>query len=235
MPFQFKKFAIEQSENSHKVGTDSMVLGAWCSGKIRRGLDIGTGTGILALMTAQKNPDAFITAIEPNLNSFNEASLNFKNSPYSNRINCVESRLQDFKSENLFDFIICNPPYFIDSTLSKDKSKNNARHTVELSIDDLYFNVSRLMSPAGQFNIVFPSDLLDVHLRSADKMLLYPREIFVLENENKKAIRHIIKYSKEKKQQTKSRMVVKYASGIYSKEYVILTSDFHSKVLPFKD
>ncbi|MFK8044599.1 MAG: tRNA1(Val) (adenine(37)-N6)-methyltransferase [Crocinitomicaceae bacterium] len=234
MAFQFKQFAIKQTENQHKVGTDSMVLGAWVSKKFEKGLDIGTGTGILALMIAQENLGAKITAIEPNEDSCNEAKLNFKNSPFSDRIVCIHSRLQDFESANLFDFIICNPPYFVGSTLSRTNTKNKARHTIDLTIDDLYFHVSRLLTTDGNCNVIFPADLLSTHLLASKNNDLFPTEILIIENENKKAIRHLIKFSKKILPSKKSSMIVKYGSGVYSKQYVNLTKNFHSKTLHFK-
>jgi len=105
MTFNFKQFEIEQKVNAHKIGTDSMVLGAWIKGNFSKILDIGTGTGILALMQAQKFNKANIIGIEPNVKSCQEAEANFKNSVFANRLTAINSSLQDFRTNQFFDLI----------------------------------------------------------------------------------------------------------------------------------
>ncbi|MFK8038118.1 MAG: tRNA1(Val) (adenine(37)-N6)-methyltransferase [Crocinitomicaceae bacterium] len=234
MSFKFKQFEVEQKVNAHKVGTDSMILGAWVNSNFMNALDIGTGTGILALMLAQKNPQAIITGIEPNPESCIEAALNFKNSSFSNRLSAINSSLQDFNSNQLFDCIICNPPYFVDSTLSDDSTKNSARHTIDLGVKDLYKNVANQLSDSGQFSIVFPSNLLESHLQSASDNGLFPYQILIIENDQKEAIRHLVSFKKEITSILEERMIVKYSNGLYSKSYVELTKDFHNRALPFQ-
>ena len=137
-PFRFKQFTIRQNVNPQKVGTDSMLLGAWSKGNFNHILDIGTGTGILALMMAQQNPDARIVALEPDPASLAEAIENFNDSVFKHRITGVESSLQQFESAEKFDLIISNPPYFENSTLSANEHKNRARHTDQLPLTDLF-------------------------------------------------------------------------------------------------
>ncbi len=234
MIFKFRQFDIEQKINTHKVGTDSMILGAWTSGIYHHILDIGTGTGVLALMQAQKFESAQIIGIEPNVESYQEAKSNFENSRFNNRLNAFNAKLQDFKNEQLFDLIIANPPYFDNDTLSDDSSKNNVRHTVDLNITDLYHHVNRLLDQNGHFCVIFPSHLLDKHLTMARKNNLFSQKVLILETELKQPFRHLVHFSRKVVgQTTKNRMIVKYSSGLYSKAYVELTKDFHNKALPY--
>lgn len=234
MSFQFKQFSIDQTVNAHKVGTDSMVLGAWIKGDFKHILDIGTGTGILALMQAQNHPDANIIGIEPNEKSCQEAESNFKNSPFNNRLNTENSSLQKFNSDSLFDLIICNPPYFVDSSLSDDQSKNSARHTIDLSILELYKYAYSLLADKGQLSLVIPTDISETHVSFAKANKLFPSDILIIENEDGKAIRHVITFKKQEGILIEQSMIVKYASGLYSKAYVELTSEFHNRMLPFQ-
>lgn len=235
MPFAFKQFNIEQSVNAHKVGTDSMVLGAWVRGKFNSILDIGTGTGILALMQAQLHPKATVIGIEPNSDSCSEAKFNFQNSPFNTRLTAESSKIQDYQPNQSFDLIISNPPYFVNSSLSEKKDKNSARHTVNLSIPELYKHVERLLDTNGQFSTIFPSNLLAQHIASAKDNQLFPHSICIIETEDQLPIRHLITFKKNSVIPIEKTMIVKYASGLYSKAYVDLTIDFHNKNLPFKD
>lgn len=233
MSFQFKQFSITQIANAHKVGTDSMVLGAWVKNDFKTILDIGTGTGILALMQAQNHPHATVVGIEPRLESYTEAKENFINSPFSDRLSAIHSRLQEYEPKTTFDLIICNPPYFIDATLGTGHAQNIARHAIDLSIHELYNNAARLLAPQGQLSLVFPADLVEQHIRAASSVGLHPKNILVIETEEGKAIRQIISYAFTKTVITKRQIIVKYSSGMYSKAYVELTANFHNRNLPY--
>ena len=176
-PFKFRQFTIIQSVNPHKVGTDSMLLGAWTKTNALRILDIGTGTGILALMMAQNHPSANITAIEPQTDAFDEAVLNFQNSPFRDRILPINTSLQNFSSLEKFDLIICNPPYFENNYLSDNHARNLARHTHDLPVYELYEHVSNLLTDHGKFNLIIPSDNEYQHLRRAHLEKLFPQKI----------------------------------------------------------
>lgn len=157
-PFKFKQFSIQQAHNSHKIGTDSMLLGAWVNGNFNSILDIGTGTGILALMLTQKNPLAQVVAIEPHFESWQEAQSNFLAAPFNNKPLAIQTKLQDFNTTQQFDLIITNPPYFQNAFLSEDVDRNRTRHTVELPLEELYENVKNLLADHGIFACVIPFD-----------------------------------------------------------------------------
>ncbi len=164
--FRFKEFELKQAHSAHRFGTDSMVLGAWAEQEEAMNiLDIGTGTGVLALMMAQKHPDALVDAVEMDAASAAEAEANFEASPWGYRLTCYPQRFQDFwQGETLhYDLIICNPPYF--EPINKVKGNNEqqpeerreqARLQSSLSLEDLMDGVSRLLVKYGRFYIVLP-------------------------------------------------------------------------------
>lgn len=212
-----------------------MLLGAWSKGDYNSILDIGTGTGILALMLAQLNPTSTIIAIEPDAISLEEAKVNFSESVFSKQIHAVHSSLQDYKSEIKFDLIISNPPYFENSTLSENDSKNKARHTLDLSIEDLYKNSSALLSDDGHLNLIFPYDLEVIHFSSAEKRGLFPSKILRTKKENGEYKRTLISYSFKQLIAEESEMIVKYSDNSYSKEYIEMTKAFYGVDLSGKN
>lgn len=154
--FRFKQFVIHQEGCAMKVGTDGVLLGAWAQGG-KRILDIGTGTGILALMMAQRFPDASITAIDIDNDAFRQAEENIANSPFADRINVVHSSLQNFPNE-MFDCIVSNPPFFEDSLLCPDEQRSLARHTASLSFRELILCSSQLLTDNGVMSMIVPTD-----------------------------------------------------------------------------
>lgn len=161
--FQFKQFGIQQGHAAQKVGTDSDLLGALALGG-ERILDIGTGTGVLALMMAQRFPTATVTAVEIDDNAILDASENFRLSPWAERITLVHSDFQDFAREMVegrtFDSIICNPPYFDRSLEAPDESRTRARHTSSLPFAALIGGAYQLLEEGGYFSVCIPPEVL---------------------------------------------------------------------------
>lgn len=156
--FKFKQFTVHQEHAAFRITTDSVMLGAWADLDDRKNiLDIGTGTGILALMAAQRS-DAEIVAIEPDRNSFMQAGLNIANSPWYNRINLINIPVQEYLPRDgcLFDSIITNPPFFNDSLPNPDSGKARTRHSLTLSHRELLEASLRLLTPEGTLQLVLP-------------------------------------------------------------------------------
>ena len=155
--FTFKQFHIDHSRCAMKVGTDGTLLGAWASlpdeGKI---LDIGTGTGLIAIMAAQRSAKVTISAIDIDADCVSQAQENVDATNWSNRINVSHSALQEYYPNTQFDLIISNPPYFIDSLNSPDAARSTARHNVTLSFAELSEGVLRLLKPDGRFTVILP-------------------------------------------------------------------------------
>lgn len=139
-----------------KVGTDGVLLGAWAAvpSDVRRILDIGTGTGLIALMMAQRAPEARITGVD--IESVAEARANADASPWGGRLCFVQSPVQDFLASEPFGLILSNPPFFVDSLTSPDAGRTTARHAVALPFGDLCAAVVRLLAPEGRFAVVLP-------------------------------------------------------------------------------
>ena len=153
--FQFKQFIIEQELCAMKVGTDGVLLGAWAKGGPRI-LDIGTGTGIIALMMAQRYPEAQVTAIDIDEGAVRQAEQNVSQSPFLGRISVLQQAVQEHLGE--YESIVSNPPFFIDSLQAPDEQRNMARHTATLSYAELMKAAYRLLADNGEFSVVIPFD-----------------------------------------------------------------------------
>lgn len=154
--FRFKKFEVSHKINAQKVSTDSVLLASWADLRNSKViLDIGTGCGVLALMIAQRSENATIFGIEIESSFADEADQNFKDSPFSDRLNLFNEDIRTF-SRMKFDHIICNPPYFSNSLKSEYESRNLARHDLNLSFEELSESVFRLLNHGGRFSVVIP-------------------------------------------------------------------------------
>jgi tRNA1Val (adenine37-N6)-methyltransferase len=156
--FRFKQFSIQQERCSMKVCTDSCVFGAWTAGKIkgsRRILDVGTGTGLLTLMLAQKN-QAQYDAIELDPEASGQATENISASPWSANIVLINADVRQYLFSHLYDFIIVNPPFFESDLHSPSAKKNKAKHEESLTLEELIFILRRLLNPRGAFSILLP-------------------------------------------------------------------------------
>ncbi len=157
--FHFKQFSVLNDKTAMKVGTDGVMLGAWCSVKgARRVLDVGTGSGLIALMVAQRNNDAIIHGIDIDGNAIDEARYNFEASPWNARLSAEIADFYDFKGEN-YDLIVSNPPFFNNGVLPPDAGRNLARHTTSLTIEALLTRSRNLIAPNGMIAIITPADV----------------------------------------------------------------------------
>lgn len=155
--FRFKQFAVRQDRCPMKVGTDGVLLGAWAEVRPgdRRMLDVGTGTGLIALMLAQRSA-AWITAVDIDVECATQAAENFAASPWADRLDAVSVAVQRYDPVEKFDLIVSNPPYYVDSLLSPDEGRNTARHAAGLPFGELAAAVVRLLAPGGRFALVLP-------------------------------------------------------------------------------
>jgi tRNA1Val (adenine37-N6)-methyltransferase len=153
--FQFKQFTIEQEQCAMKVGTDGVLLGAWAHGG-RRVLDVGTGTGVIALMMAQRFSDAMVTGIDIDEGAVRQARQNAERSPFAARVQIVKDAVQ--KHTGTYDAIVSNPPFFIDSLQAPDNQRNTARHATSLTYAELMQAARRMLSDDGELSVVVPFD-----------------------------------------------------------------------------
>lgn len=231
--FTFKQFHIDHSRCAMKVGTDGTLLGAWASlrsaGTI---LDIGTGTGLIAIMAAQRSPEARITAIDIDADCITQARENVAASPWPDRIEVVHSSLQDFEPAIRFERIISNPPYFVDSLRSPDAARSTARHTDTLPFAELSQGVSRLLSPTGRFALILPPPEMDRFRSAARGVLFTVRECEVWTTPTSGAKRIMAELSPTPTTQTptRERLIIEDGSPQgYTDEYRRLTRDFYLK------
>jgi tRNA1Val (adenine37-N6)-methyltransferase len=157
--FRFKKFDIIQDNVPMKVNTDGILLGAWSNlDNAGNALDIGTGTGIIAMMISQRFSSVKVTGIDVDKDSLAVANINFDNCPFKARLNAECVSVQDYTHtyHGKFDKIISNPPFFSGGTFSSNENRSNVRHTVKLSHADLLGSVQKLLSPHGSFDVILP-------------------------------------------------------------------------------
>ena len=175
--FQFKKFRVYHSAGGFKVGTDGVLLGAWAPVKDGYNvLDIGTGTGIISLMIAQR-AKVSVDMIEINPIAAGQAKRNVMWSPFSNLRVYNEDVAEFVNRGKQYDFIVCNPPFYSHSQPSKDVSIRLAKHTVTLNPVDLFKHVSQLLKPDGRFAVIFPQTEYDVFFNSAKAEGFFAKEI----------------------------------------------------------
>ena len=221
--FRFKKFTIEQDECAMKVGTDGVLLGAWARGGSRV-LDVGTGTGIIALMMAQRYPEAHILGIDIDEGAVRQATANVQASPFSSRIRIQQTKLQDMDDSctGCFDAIVSNPPFFIDSLAAPDEQRNLARHTATLTYAELMQTAWRLLSDDGELSVVVP---FDYRQRMEDEAIFvgfFPCRVCAVKTTDRKpAKRYLLSFRKHPCPCEKEQLT------IGSEAYRQLTGDFY--------
>lgn len=227
--FRFKEFTIYQDKCAFKVGTDGVLLGAAAdvssAGKI---LDIGSGTGLISIMVAQRCSGE-IVAIEPDVKSFVQLYENVRDCKWSNRIDVVNSALQSFKTNSRFDLILSNPPYFISSLKNPDHRKSVARHNDTLSHQDLLSGVEELMTLNGKFQVILPFNEGMKFIRAALEKNLFCNDLMKIQPSPGSEIKRvIITLSRQKRQVHESVLIIETGERHeYSEEYKNLTKDFY--------
>jgi len=200
--FQFKEFVVQQDKNPMKVGTDGILLGAWVDcADCKRALDVGTGTGLIALMAAQKNDKLLVDGVEINEAAHKEAQDNVTGSSFVSRIKLYNDSIQDFalKASDKYDLIISNPPFFTGGTLSNNMDKQLIRHTIKLSHSDLLRSVSSLITANGKFAVIVPflEGLRFIEI-AEDYNLHLSKKTQVRSSEASKIVRLLLSFTKEK-------------------------------------
>jgi len=229
--FQFKQFKVVQNKSVHRVGTDGVLLGAWADVKeVKNILDIGTGTGLIALMLAQRTDlKTTITAIEPEEASFELAKENSKNSPFGEKMKLIKTSIQNFKTTILFDLIVCNPPYFENSLKPPSEQRERQRHTDSLPIQDLIDASKQILGLKGRLSIVIPVEEGDRFVEHASNSgFNLVRQCAVFSKVSKPQERWLLELSlAENISPAQSSLTIMNTKGEWMKEYVSLTRDFY--------
>ncbi len=190
--FTFKQFTINQDRCAMKVCTDACILGASTDVEnVSKILDIGTGTGLLSLMIAQRT-NAQIDAVEIDEDAYQQAVMNVQESVFASKIRVHHQRIQDFLVEDSYDLIISNPPFYQQSLKSADAKVNRALHTVELSFDDIIDSSIRLLSPNGKFVVLLPPFEMEKLIQIAKKKGLYLSKKMLIRHDESKPIFRVI-------------------------------------------
>lgn len=193
--FSFKRFTVNHGKCAMKVGTDGVLLGAWARGG-RRVLDVGTGSGLVALMMAQRFEEAGVTAIDIEPGACIQACENVAASPFAGRISVVETALQSFQG-GVYDAIVCNPPFYAGTLKSKTAARTMARSAETLPFADLFRHVARLLADGGEFSVVIPSALRGEFDAEAALSGLFPRRVCTVKTvPHKAASRCLLAYGK---------------------------------------
>ncbi len=225
-PFRFQKFEIQQSKNVFRVGTDGVLLGALCdvsnAGKV---LEIGSGTGFISLMIAQRNSFSDILALDINEEAVNLTKQNFENSPFYKRLKAAHEDFKNFQTPEKFDFIVSNPPYFDENCSQKDVL---ARQNVELNFKDLIEKSSKFLQEKGILSVIIPSDSTKEFIETAnDFKLNLVRKVNIFGIENGVLKRNILEFSKSEKSWVEEHFVIEKSPRKYSDQYLDITKDFH--------
>jgi tRNA1Val (adenine37-N6)-methyltransferase len=228
--FQFKQFSITQTDSTMKVGTDAMLLGALIQADDKTaGLDVGSGTGILSLMIAQRNEGILIDAIEIDRPAALESTENFERSVWSNRLHQIHGSFLEMDATKSYDLIFSNPPYYQASLLNKDDRKARARHEEFLPLKKLVEKAAALLAKSGNFWIIVPTETADNWIRSCAAVGLNLRHtIHVIGKEGSAEKRQILQFSRIVEQTTSAEITIRDAMNNYTVEYIELTKEYHA-------
>lgn len=226
--FRFKQFCIHHDRCAMKVGTDGVLLGAWGGVEGRRILDIGTGTGLIALMAAQRNPEAKVWGVDIDEEAIFQARENIAESPFCSRIECVLQDVLAFETEELFDAILCNPPFFTEDTLPDDKSRALARNNKNLPFPLLIKKVAELLAEDGVFSLVVPSGLVqEIVGLCLENGLHLVRRCQVHTTAQKPPRRTLLAFSRQNMKCDEQVLCLMDKDGSRSPQYLELTKDFY--------
>lgn len=228
--FRFKQFNVSQNHAGLKVNTDAVLLGAYTDvynhNKI---LDIGTGTGVIALMLAQRS-NAEIDAIDINEEAGKDAQINFRNSPWAASLKFHLVSIQEYsrKTKERYDLIVCNPPFFQNSVPSENQAKSIAKHNINLQIDELFEAAKKLLTPNGKLSVIFPSDISNQVKEVAGKLDFHINHSLLIKPTPQKPPKRIIcefGFTSEKKKQ-ETIIIEDRGRHKYSEKYKTLLKDY---------
>lgn len=234
--FQFKQFAVNQDQCAMKIGTDGVLLGAWVPTDTRPKtiLDIGTGTGIIALMLAQRFDSHQIDALEIDENAYEQAVDNFESSPWSDRLFCFHAGLDEFveEPEDEYDLIVSNPPFYIEDYRSENPQRDLARFQEAMPFEDLVEAAALLLSENGIFAVIIPFKEEDNFLELAKEYELFPIKITRVKGTHEtQIVRSLLAFRRyELAVLTTDELVIEINRHEYTDDYIALTKDFYLKM-----
>lgn len=234
--FQFKSFFVEQDRCAMKIGTDGVLLGAWTpiDNHPFSILDIGTGTGIIALMLAQRSAAQQIDALEIDEAAYEQATDNFENSPWNDRLFCFHAGLDEFieEPEDEYDLIVSNPPFYSEDYKTENESRDLARFQDAMPFEQLLEAADLLLSEHGIFAVIIPFKEEEYFIALANEFELYPLKITRVKGTPTTEIkRSLLAFSRNKTTDLPiDELVIETARHLYTPEYIELTKDFYLKM-----
>ncbi len=234
-PFQFKQFVIHQDQCAMKVGTDGVLLGAWTALNHSPNsiLDIGAGTGLIALQLAQRCNAELIDAIELDDAAYEQCVANFEASPWGDRLFCYHAGFDEFVEEmdEQYDLIVSNPPFYSEEVGSGDASRDKARQNNSLPFDELLEGVSSLLNEEGIFSVIIPYKEEMEFVKLAEAYGLFPKRITRVKGNPKVDFkRSLMEFGFEKGNVLEAELTIETARHKYTEEYMELTRPFYLKM-----
>ncbi len=233
--FQFKQFRVNQERSGMKVTTDACLFGAWLAGKImdeenepQHVLDIGTGTGLLALMIAQATTNSQIEGVDFNQDAHLESEENFSASPWKKRLVSIHSSIQEFSTKKSYDLIVCNPPFFGKNLKGKHSKKNQAIHADHLTMEELSESVNRLLSDKGTAWILYPEWEMKAFSKWMEKSELHLNEQILVRNKAEAPVfRMMAGFSRENIPPSNDELLIRQEDGKYSDDFSSLLEEYY--------
>lgn len=228
--FHFKRFSVQHDRSAMKVGTDAVLLGAWANiENAKRILDVGTGSGVIALMLAQRSIEySVIDAIDIGAADAEQARKNVLHSPWPKKVVVYERRLQEFDTDEKYDLIVSNPPYFVNSLQPPSMERTKARHANELTFDELITHSLRLLNSNGKLSVILPVVEGEVFTSIAIKNGLHlVRETAFYSREEKPQERWLLEFSTEPQKKISDTLILYDVAGEKSAAYRELTGEFY--------
>ncbi|MDO6761455.1 methyltransferase [Tamlana sp. 2_MG-2023] len=234
-PFIFKQFKVQQDQCAMKIGTDAVLLGAWASVNQQpfSVLDIGTGTGVLALMIAQRCHAEVIDALEIDDKAYEQCVDNFEQSDWGDRLFCYHASLEEFvdEIEDKYDLIVCNPPFYAEDYKTNDNTRDLARFQDALPFEHLISGASKLLSEDGIFTVIIPYKEEARFIKLASEEKLYPnRKLHVKGNPNSEVKRSLLEFSFRESVIKTDTLTIENQRHDYTEDYINLTKDFYLKM-----
>ena len=231
-PFRFKQFEIFQDKTAMKIGTDGVLLGAWAKvNNTRHILDIGTGTGVVALMLAQRFPKSKIDAVEIEEEAFNQAKFNFNSSKWKGNFNVFHCALQSFNPDKKYDLIVSNPPFFEEKVLPKTHSRQLARYEAHLKPEGIFLFSSKYLIINGLLNLIYPKSKEIQLINTARDFGFYPHYVtYVKGNLSVEVKRILVAFGKKEVTPKTTTLIIEKSRHNYTEDYIKLTKDFYLKM-----
>ena len=234
-PFQFKQFTVAQERCAMKIGTDGVLLGAWVSleNSPQSILDIGAGTGIIALQLAQRSLAETIDAIEIDDNAYEQCTNNFENAPWADRLYCYHASIQEFVSEitDAYDLIISNPPFYSEDFKTEHSARDTARFTDSLPFEHLIVSAAHLLSERGTFAVILPKKEQANFIALASQNHLFLKRICSVKGTpTSEEKRSLMEFTFQKMEPIQESLIIETSRHQYTQDYIELVQEFYLKM-----